>query len=94
MNTHFNPLQLRTHADPRSTLRLDGWELQRALMKFGIATDIVYWHEKLVAVTKEIDQLKGPKRAEKVFVTFEKEVSQRECLKIMTTGALQESCVA
>lgn len=55
-------------------------------MKFGIATDIVYWHEKLVAISREISAESGRKTCAKVFVTFETETSQRECLKAMTTG--------
>ena len=59
---------------------------QRALMKVGIATDIVYWHEKLVAISREISAENGRKTCAKVFITFETEISQRECLKAMTTG--------
>ena len=59
---------------------------QRVLMKFGVATDIVYWHEKLVAISREISAQNGRKTCVKVFVTFETETSQRECLKAMTTG--------
>lgn len=55
-------------------------------MKFGIATDIVYWHQKLVAISREIKEETGRKICTKVFVTFETETSQRECLKAMTTG--------
>lgn len=57
-------------------------------MKVGVATDVVYWHEKLVEVTRKIkvETGGGRKTCTKVFVTFEKEVSQRECLKAMTTG--------
>ena len=55
-------------------------------MKFGVATDIVYWHEKLVAISREISAQNGRKTCVKVFVTFETETSQRECLKAMTTG--------
>lgn len=55
-------------------------------MKFGVATDVVYWHEKLVAISREISAESGRKTCTKVFVTFETETSQRECLKAMTTG--------
>lgn len=55
-------------------------------MKFGIATDIVHWHEALVTVSNEIALENGSKPCTKVFITFEKEASQRECLKTMTTG--------
>lgn len=55
-------------------------------MKVGLATDIVYWHEKLVVVSQQIKNELGTKTCAKVFVTFEKEVSQRKCLKAMTTG--------
>lgn len=71
----------------RNTLQLHAKIVrQRALMKFGMSTDIVYWHEKLVAVHKEIAKETGPKPCTKVFVTFEKEASQRRCLQQMTTG--------
>ena len=56
------------------------------MMKFGISTDVVYWHEKLVEVHKKIAEETGQKPCTKVFVTFEKEASQRQCLKEMTTG--------
>lgn len=56
------------------------------MMKFGLSTDIVYWHEKLVEVHKRIAEETGRKPCTKVFVTFEKEASQRQCLEDMTTG--------
>ena len=59
---------------------------QRLMMKFGLSTDVVYWHEKLVEVHKKIAEETGQKPCTKVFVTFEKEASQRQCLKEMTTG--------
>lgn len=59
---------------------------QKSLMKFGVATDVVYWHEKLVAISAEIERETGEKLCSKVFVTFENEQSQRKCLKEMTTG--------
>lgn len=55
-------------------------------MKIGMGADIVKLHERLVAVTAELNKLRGKKKATKVFVTFETEASQRECLKAMTTG--------
>lgn len=56
-------------------------------MKLGVATDIVYWHEKLVLIHKKIaKETASHKPCTKVFVTFEKEASQRQCLKEMTTG--------
>lgn len=60
---------------------------QNILIQLGLATDIVCLHEQLVKVSKEIEEeALTPKMATKVFVTFEKEASQRECLEQMTTG--------
>ena len=59
---------------------------QRFLMMFGLSTDVVYWHERLVEVHGKIAEETGQKPCTKVFVTFEKEASQRQCLKEMTTG--------
>lgn len=63
------------------------WIEQLFLMKYGIATDIVYWHDKLVDISREIEKETSSRKAcSKVFVTFEKEKSQRKCLKAMRTG--------
>lgn len=61
---------------------------KRLLMKAGIGGDIVYLHEQLVNVDAQVAKLRGRKKAAKVFVTFETEHSQRECLRAMTTGVL------
>lgn len=55
-------------------------------MKLGLSTDVVYWHEKLVQVNRQIAKKTRRKPCTKVFITFEKEASQRQCLKEMTTG--------
>ncbi|CAN0116278.1 unnamed protein product [Scytosiphon promiscuus] len=80
--------------DPNAVMSRERWPApcwKRALMKFGVSTDIVYWHEKLVAVHQEIAKETGHKPCVKVFVTFEKEASQRQCLKEMTTGYLSSA---
>lgn len=63
-------------------------------MKLGMSTDIVYWHEKLVLIHKQIAKNTGYKPCTKVFVTFEKEASQRQCLKEMTTGEQAQAAQA
>ncbi|CAM9544582.1 unnamed protein product [Ectocarpus sp. 12 AP-2014] len=80
--------------DPLAVMSRDRWPApcwKRVLMKFGMCTDVVYWHEKLVALHKKIVEEIGHKPCKKVFVTFEKEASQRQCLEEMTTGYLSSA---
>ncbi|CAN0385464.1 unnamed protein product [Pylaiella littoralis] len=81
--------------DPNAVMSRERWPApcwKLGLMKLGVATDIVYWHEKLVLIHKKIaKETASHKPCTKVFVTFEKEASQRQCLKEMTTGFLSSS---
>jgi hypothetical protein len=62
---------------------------KKPLQNIGMMTDTVYWHEKLCAVSKELDTFSTRKyNACKVYVIFETEEAQRKCLEQLTTGLI------
>jgi hypothetical protein len=62
---------------------------KKPLQNIGMMTDTVYWHEKLCAVSKQLDTFTTRKyNACKVYVIFETEEAQRKCLEQLTTGLI------
>jgi hypothetical protein len=62
---------------------------KKPLQNIGMMTDTVYWHEKLCAVSKDLDTFSTRKyNACKVYVIFETEEAQRKCLEQLTTGLI------
>ncbi|KAG5181949.1 hypothetical protein JKP88DRAFT_349056 [Tribonema minus] len=56
---------------------------------FGLCGDVVFYHEKLRKTMDSITELEHKHcNAVKVYVTFEHEKDQRECLQAMTTGII------
>ncbi|KAG5187159.1 hypothetical protein JKP88DRAFT_288252 [Tribonema minus] len=59
------------------------------LQKVGMASDVVFWHEKLREITLQVRAMGITKyEASKVYVIYEQEEGQRKCLAALTTGLI------